>query len=89
MPIGLLRWCLEYARGATREIGGVFDAVRRGFAHIASSDLLEVVGRVYDFRNRFVAHQKDELTDADLTRHAIAEWCACLVRIWSVRNMTG
>ena len=81
MPIGLLKWCLEYARGAKKELGGVFAAVREGFGEASKTDLTEMIGRVYDFRNRFVAHQKEELTDAELTRHALAEWTTCLCRI--------
>ncbi len=86
MPIGLLKWCLEYARGAKKELGGVFAAVREGFGEASKTDLTEMIGRVYDFRNRFVAHQKEELTDAELTRHALAEWTTCLCRVWAIHH---
>ena len=45
-----------------------------------------MIGRVYDFRNRYVAHQKEELTDVDLTRQALAEWSKCLCRVWALHH---
>jgi type III restriction enzyme len=86
MPIGLLKWCLEYARASKRELGGVFRAVKDGFAVVAKSDLTELLGRVYDFRNRYVAHQKEELRDAEQTRQAMREWISCLHRVWALHN---
>jgi len=86
MPIGLLKWCLEYARGTKRGLAGVFGAVRDGFAEASKTDLTEMVGRVYGFRNRYVAHQKEELTDIDLTRQALAEWATCLCRVWALHH---
>jgi type III restriction enzyme len=86
MPIGLLKWCLEYAKASKRELGGVFRAVKDGFASVAKSDLTELLGRVYDFRNLYVAHQKEELRDVEQTRQAMREWISCLHRVWALHN---
>jgi len=89
MPIGLFKWCLEYARGAKRELGGVFAVVRQGFAEVARTDLTELVGSVYGFRNQYVAHQKEELKDAEQTREAMHVWITCLHRIWTFHHRQG
>jgi type III restriction enzyme len=74
MPTGLLVFCLEYARGDSESAGGVFTAVRSGFADLKDSPLRDLVKGMYDFRNTYVAHQKQELTDAPLTRLALCDW---------------
>lgn len=86
MPIGLLKWCMEYARASKRGLGGVFHAVKERFADVAKSDLTELLARVYDFRNQYVAHQKEELKDAEQTRKAMREWVSCLHRVWAIHH---
>ncbi|MBW2087326.1 MAG: restriction endonuclease subunit R, partial [Deltaproteobacteria bacterium] len=85
MPIGLLRFCLEYASGTKRKIGGVFAAVRSCFADAAGSDLLLTVNQIYDFRNQYVAHQEMELSDPDLAQKALIQWANGLHKIWRCR----
>ncbi len=86
MPVGLLQWCLEYARQSTREAGGVFGVVKVKFAQASKGDMLEVVARIYDFRNQFVAHQDHELTDAKLAKAALGEWTRSLFRVWKLHH---
>jgi type III restriction enzyme len=86
MPIGLLQWCLEYARQSTHEAAGIFGAVKEKFAQAAKTDLQETVGRIYDFRNQYVAHQDKELSDAEATRQALGEWTRGLYRIWRLHH---
>jgi len=74
MPIGLLQWCLEYARQSKHDASGIFAAVKAKFAGVARTDLLEDVTRIYEFRNRYVAHQDEQLTDARMARAALSEW---------------
>ena len=82
-PMGLLRTCLEYARQGPPVVGGIFAAVRKELADLAQGDLLEAVSRVYAFRNKYVAHQEEPLTDPDTAKDALAQWARALHRIWS------
>jgi len=85
MPIGLLRWCLDYTRTTRRKIGGVFEAVRSGFADLSQSDLYSVIDVIYSFRNEYVAHQDRELSDHELAKQALIQWANGLHWIWSCR----
>ena len=86
MPIGLLRFCLDYASSTKRQVGGVFAAVRSCFADAAAGlNLLLTVNQIYDFRNQYVAHQEMELSDPDLAQKALANWATGLHKIWRCR----
>lgn len=85
MPIGLLRWCLDYACTTRRRIGGVFEVVRTRFAGVSEADLFSVLDTIYSFRNEYVAHQDRELSDPKLTKDALQQWASGLHRIWSCR----
>ncbi len=85
MPIGLLRWCLDYVRTTRRKIGGVFEVVRSRFADVLQTDMFPVVDTVYRFRNEYVAHQDRELSDPQLAKQALIQWANGLYRIWSCR----
>ncbi len=78
MPMGLLRWCLEYAKSPRTPPGGVFNAVKMRFAQAAKTNLPDTVERIYSFRNEFIAHQEKELTDLDVARQAMLEWIGSL-----------
>ena len=82
MPIGLLRFCLEYASTSKSDKGGVLAAVRAHFAESAKSDLLLTVNQIYDFRNQYVAHQETVLRDVELTKTALGKWSTGLYKIW-------
>jgi type III restriction enzyme len=90
MPTGLLLFSLEYARKKddVESVGGVFSAVRKQFADLAGMDLYERLNKVYDFRNAFIAHQKEDapLTDAEATRAALETWVATLNALYGVRS---
>ncbi len=84
MPLGLLRWCLDYGR--TRyKIGGVFEAVRRGFEDISNPEFISMVDRIYQFRNEYIAHQARELTNPELAKEALGIWSRGLFAIWQKR----
>lgn len=74
MPIGLLRDCLDYALNDIARYKGVFEGVRDGFRFQGSRKVLEEVNAIYEFRNRHVAHQEVELTDAKAAGIALARW---------------
>jgi len=86
MPIGLLRWCLDYARHSQRMVGGMFQSVKTCFAKIAEVDLSEVIDRIYVFRNEYIAHQDRELSDPNLVKQALTEWIQGLYRVWKLHQ---
>jgi len=74
MPTGLLVFCLDYSRSKSESLPGVFAAIRERFRDLAEGSLRELVQRVYDFRNTYIAHQKKELTDAAVAEAALHNW---------------
>lgn len=85
MPIGLLRWCLNYASTTRRKIGGVFEAVCKCFADVSQTDLLSAIDSIYTFRNEYIAHQDRELSELELAGRSLKEWANGLYKIWSCR----
>jgi len=85
MPIGLLRWCLDYTRTTRRKIGGVFEVVRTRFIDLSQTDLFSVIDAIYSFRNEYVAHQDRELSDQELAKQALIQWTSGIHQIWSCR----
>ncbi len=85
MPIGLLRWCLNYAGTTRRKIGGVFEVVRNRFAHVSQTDLFPVIDAIYSFRNEYIAHQDQELSELELAKKALIQWVNGLYKIWDLR----
>ncbi len=76
--IGLLRSCLDYALNDTTKIGGVFEAVRSQLRFQGGRKFLETVTRINDFRNTYIAHQEQELTDRDLAGQELKIWIEAL-----------
>jgi len=89
MPIGVLRFCLEYAESPADRIGGIFECIRKSFPDLRGSGLLSVLTAVYDFRNNFVAHQDKELKDVGLARAALGQWVELLVKLEGLFVETG
>jgi len=85
MPIGLLRWCLNYVRTTRRKVGGVFEVVRIKFADVSKTDLFSAIDSIYTFRNEYIAHQDRELSDIELAGQSLKEWANGLYKIWSLR----
>ena len=85
MPIGLLHWSLDYVRTTRRKTGGVFESIRTRFADVSQTDLPTMIGRIYTFRNEYIAHQDRELSDPELAKQALIQWADGLYRIWSCR----
>jgi len=80
-PLGLLRSCLDYAMNDRVELGGVFTALRNAFKTKESPALLKIVDTVYDFRNKYVAHHEEQLTDYARAENMLKEWIRCLAAI--------
>lgn len=83
-PIGLLRECLEFAKGSQPSVAPVFESVRAAF-QADIGETFELVSRINTFRNTYVAHQKKELTDVVMARPALSEWASGLIVIWKMR----
>lgn len=79
MPTGLLRFCLEYADSPTDHVGGVFESIRKSVRDLRGTELLPVLTEVYEFRNKYVAHQDKELKDVAVTRAALRRWIELVV----------
>jgi type III restriction enzyme len=82
MPMGLLKWCLDYAKNPKTPPGGIFSAVKAAFVDAAKTDLLDTVDRIYSFRNEYIAHQEKELVDREVAKEAMMDWIRGLERIW-------
>jgi type III restriction enzyme len=76
--IGLLRFCLDYALNSTLKIDGVFAALKTRLRLENGHQILEMVARINDFRNTYIAHQERELTDRDLTEQELKIWIEAL-----------
>ena len=72
MPVSVLQFCLDYAKKATEPLPGVFKSVRTGFSDLKDTGLKQLIDQCYEFRNTYVAHEKEELlTDVEETRSAL------------------
>ena len=87
MPIGVLRWSLNYAKSSRESYGGIFSSVKRRFAPIASTEFVKQIEKITAFRNTYVAHQELPLEDVQQERAALMEWAAAgLYDIWKAHN---
>ncbi len=84
-PIGLLRWCLQYAVESKGPTEAVFGVVKQRFVGVPS-EIYKLVSNINTFRNDYVAHQDKELTDSTLARKALEEWASGLRRIWKLHG---
>jgi type III restriction enzyme len=85
MTMGLLKWCLDYAKNPKTPPGGIFSAVKAAFVDAAKTDLPDTVDRIYSFRNEYIAHQEKELADREMARQAMLDWISGLRRIWRAK----
>jgi type III restriction enzyme len=76
--IGLLRSCLDFALNDTTKIGGVFEALKIQLRFQGGRKVLETVTRINDFRNTYIAHQEQELTDKNLAEQELKIWIEAL-----------
>ncbi|MEO9254384.1 MAG: restriction endonuclease subunit R, partial [Tepidiformaceae bacterium] len=83
-PVGLLRNCLDFAVNQNAKLGGVFDAVRETFKVAGGRDLLYLVSEVNDFRNTYIAHQSQELTDKQLAEKQLKRWVEAMATLTAV-----
>ncbi|MEP6994655.1 MAG: hypothetical protein ABI968_09055, partial [Acidobacteriota bacterium] len=87
MPTGLLGFCLEYAAKDTKPLAGVFSSIRKGFANLSATTLKSILDRVYNFRNTYVAHEKEDLlADATQAREGLSVWVTALVGLFRAQH---
>ncbi len=85
-PIGLLRFCLDYSKNYHYEVGGVFVSINDAFSKFNDTDLLETVTSINNFRNTYVAHTDNTLTDPKEARERLVEWIVGLYKIYKAHN---
>ena len=88
MPVGQLNFCLRYST-QTHEVGGVFQAIRDGFASLGQTNFAAQVESIYEFRNKHVAHVDVELQDRALAETGLKHWVDGLVAIHALRTNGG
>lgn len=82
-PIGLLSFCLDYAKNYNYDIGGVFEAIKKEFSGFNQTDIYEVVNEINAFRNTYIAHVEKELTNVEKAPKGLISWVVGLYRIYS------
>lgn len=90
MPIGMLGFCLEFARqDPPLQVGGVFATIRERFSQFNHSQLPDRVEHIRSFRNKYVAHsQGEEIVDADLANVELKNWITGLAAIHKAKSST-
>ena len=89
MPIGLLKWCLEYAKSPKVPPGGIFSAIKAKFEGKEKKDILDTVDKIYSFRNEYIAHQEKELDDRNTAKLAMNDWIKGLIQISSIESQAA
>lgn len=82
--IGNLLFCLSFGsapRFANLQIGGVWDDVVEAFSGAEHQALIPVMNEMNDFRNRYVVHGEEALTDLALAEAAMKVWAQGLVAL--------
>jgi type III restriction enzyme len=87
MPTGLLSFCLDYSANASEPLAGVFTSVRKEFADLNTTGLKTLLDQMYEFRNTFIAHEKQDLGDAMVTKQALKDWIATLQALHAAQRV--
>ena len=85
-PIGLLRSCLDYAADDNLVLGGIFESVRSNFRVSGIKQLFDSVSQINDFRNNWIAHQSDKLSDKEFAEKELKLWIETLLEISKTMN---
>lgn len=86
MPIGVLRWCLTYAKSPRPSFGPIFDSIKTRFSRLTSKEFIKLIEHINAFRNTYVAHQEQPLEDVEQGRAALKEWASGLCDIWKAHH---
>ncbi|MDA7999911.1 MAG: DEAD/DEAH box helicase family protein [Alphaproteobacteria bacterium] len=77
--IGLAKECLSHAHKDNNSPAGVFIAVKETFAFSGSEELFAKLGEVNKFRNNYIAHGDNDLSDKHETERQLHLWVATLL----------
>jgi len=80
-PIGLLAFCLDFGLNGEDGLRGILDSVRSHFGKDRDANLYEMVNRVNDFRNTYVAHTEKELTDSAKAKAELESWIQAIYEV--------
>ncbi len=78
-PMGHLRFALDIATRSESVDSPLFMALRVAFGN--DGRLLEILQPVYEFRNKFIAHQEHETISVALARAQLRQWLQLLVQL--------
>jgi type III restriction enzyme len=82
--IGNLLFCLSFGsseRFAKYTIGGVWQDVAEAFSGPEHLKLIPILNEMNDFRNHYVVHGEEPLTDLKIAEKAMVQWVAGLVAL--------
>ena len=77
--IGLLRFCFDCAQNQDLKLEGIFLALRESFSWEGSTQISKHIAVVDNFRNDYVVHAENELTDAAFAKRELKHWIEALV----------
>lgn len=77
--LGTLLFCLRYAKEGPKFITGVWEDVRVLFKTPGHYRLYDELNQVNGFRNSYVAHSDNSLTDAEIAWKELGRWMRTLV----------
>ncbi|MGE0175296.1 MAG: DEAD/DEAH box helicase [Oligoflexales bacterium] len=80
--IGLLRFCLTFEN--REKLEGVFKTILEAFAPYRDSELVEMVDEVNNFRNTYIAHQEEVLTDVKQAKINLQYWIKTIVALYKL-----
>jgi hypothetical protein len=83
---GTLVFCLEVANQWQIIPPGVWQAVKTEFASPAFAALHTELNTTNEFRNNYVSHDENDLTDTEVARIALAQWTRCLAMLYQCAN---
>ena len=81
-PMGHLKFCLEYASQETDDIGGVLRAVKAAFSSDRDRELLGILRSVYQFRNKYIAHQEHASVSKEVAHDQLHDWVRLLFMLY-------
>lgn len=85
-PMGHLKFAAEVGLKGDAK-GAIFDALGKAFGAPEFDRLLNVLGPVYIFRNKFIAHQeKEEIVDKEVARSQLKRWIETLGLLHQLRS---
>lgn len=84
-PIGLLKFCLVFDNRRDK-LGGIFQAVVDGFGPYRDSELVDMVETVNEFRNTYIAHQEEILSDVEQAKVNLKYWIKTIVALYRLNH---